>query len=43
MRLIFMSSDIIKKFHEVNLFLNNIAYAEIKANNDTDYLINESI
>ena len=38
-----MSSDIIKKFQEVNLLLNNNAYAEIKANNDTDYLINELI
>lgn len=38
-----MSSDIIKKFQDVNLLLNNNAYAEIKANNDTDYLINELI
>ena len=38
-----MSNDIIKKFQEVKLLLNNNAYAEIKANNDTDYFINELI
>ena len=38
-----MEKNIIKKFQEVDLLLNNNAYAEIKANNDTDYLISELI
>ena len=38
-----MPNDIIKKFQDVNLLLNNNAFAEIKANTDTDYLINELI
>lgn len=38
-----MSSDIIKKFQQANLLLNNNAYAEIRGNDDYDYLINELI
>ncbi|MBE6488006.1 MAG: DNA-directed DNA polymerase II small subunit [Methanosphaera stadtmanae] len=38
-----MSNDIIKKFQKAELLLNNNAFAEIKGNDDYDYLINELI
>ncbi|MCD7781801.1 MAG: DNA-directed DNA polymerase II small subunit [Methanosphaera sp.] len=38
-----MSQDIIKKFQEADILLNNNAYREIKSNEDYDYLINELI
>lgn len=38
-----MSSDIIRKFQKAELLLNNNALAEIKGNDDYDYLINELI
>lgn len=38
-----MTNDIIKKFQEVELLLNNNAFAEIKGNDDYDYLISELI
>ena len=38
-----MSNDIIKKFQKAEILLNNNAFAEIKGNDDYDYLINELI
>jgi len=38
-----MTSDIIKKFQEAKLLVNNNAYSEIKGNDDYDYLITELI
>ena len=38
-----MSNEIIKKFQEAELLINNNAFSEIKGNNDYDYLISELI
>lgn len=38
-----MSNEIIKKFQEAELLLNNNAFSEIKGNNDYEYLISELI
>ncbi len=38
-----MASNIIKRFHEADLLLNNKAYKEIKSNEDYDFLITELI
>ena len=38
-----MTSDIIKKFQQAELLLNNNAYSLIKGNDEYDYLINELI